>query len=74
MPAARSASPSQGDSVGDISPAPLSTFSLHRPQEPRPPHAEGMKTPCSFSVDRRLWPPRHASSRSPPLIESLTSP
>src|SRR5665648_281799 len=59
-------------SVGRMAPPPSSTWHLHMPQVPPPPHAEGRKMSLPESVESRLDPGETISSRS--LIFRVTSP
>ena len=52
-------------SVGSNSPPPLNTLTLHCPQVPPPPQAEGTKMPASANAPSSFLPVGVATSRSP---------
>src|SRR5690606_20524738 len=62
-------------SVGSMAPPPSSTRTVHTPQLPFPPQAEGMKTSCAASVFSSVPPARAVMARSgSSLIRLVTSP
>src|SRR5690606_39013431 len=62
-------------SVGNSAPPPSHTFTLHTPQEPLPPQADGMNTLLSASVPSSVPPARVRSALSgSSLTVMVTSP
>ena len=62
-----------GTSEGRISPPPSSTWHLHCPQDPLPPHADDRNIPFTDSVLSKVEPEATSNSFSP-LIVSFTFP